>query len=170
MSLDYLDGIFTKDEIRLPLVADPGNLLNSSDYQKINHLLKQFLKAFPQLHVTVYFTSLKSHLSLSVRECSFWLINRQKTPDIEGYRDKRFSILLLIDDYQKSASIIIGYGLESILSERAIASVLEVSREALAQKAYLKAITLCLGSLAKLLMQHTLPASAASNDPMSSYG
>ena len=96
-------------------VTDLGQILSLKELKKVERCLKQFNRKYPGVAFAVVLTKLPPMRKPS--EYCFWLINRGNFADSEAKLGRNRTILLLLDFEGPAASLMVGYGLESIFSE-----------------------------------------------------
>lgn len=110
-----MDARYGTDNVSLRRLADVAGLMKSRERTKVQAVLDDFARQFPQLFFAVYTSSGKG--GGSVRQFGFWLLNRAAFEDVPVDRPNEAGILLVIDAESKSASVTWGYLLDPFLTE-----------------------------------------------------
>lgn len=99
--------------VRLERLTDSAHCLRLRDHRRLDALLDDFGRQFPQVFLAVYFGVLP--VGLNVSEAGFWLLNHAAFSTHEVAKRNDFGIVIVIDPAQGAAGISMGYCLEPIL-------------------------------------------------------
>ena len=83
---------------------------------ELRDLLRLFKRKFPQSLFSVFVTGAVQGGTIS--EYTFWLANRARFSSLSAVGGENFDLLLGIDTHSRAAALVIGYGLESHVTER----------------------------------------------------
>jgi hypothetical protein len=103
--------------VRLDRITDVANCLRLEDTRRVEVILDDFERNFPQAFFAAYLGSIPNELTPS--EVGFWLLNQGafNTPSLQKRND--FGIVLVVDPSAHTASITLGYTIEACFSEPA---------------------------------------------------
>lgn len=109
--------------VRLERITDAVHCLRLEDTRRLEIILDDFERSFPQAFFAVYLGSLPS--SLNVAELGFWLLNQGafNTPSVSRRND--FGIVLVVDPSAQTASITLGYAIEKYFSPKIITCMMQ---------------------------------------------
>ena len=110
-----MDARHGSDNVSLRRLADVAGLMKSRERVRVQAVLDDFCRRFPQLFFAVYTGS--SQAGGNVRQFGFWLLNRAAFEDVPVDRPNEAGILLVIDPEAKAASVTWGYQLDPYLTE-----------------------------------------------------
>lgn len=110
-----MDARHGSDNIPLRRLADSAGLMKSRERVRVQAVLDEFSRLFPQLFFAVYTGS--SEGGGNVRQFGFWLLNRAVFEDVPGDRPNEAGILLVIDPETRVAAVTWGYQLDPYLTE-----------------------------------------------------
>jgi hypothetical protein len=101
--------------VRLERLTDSAHCLRLRDHRRLDAMLDDFGRQFPQVFLAVYFGVLP--VGLTVSEAGFWLLNHAafSTHDVAKRND--FGLVIVVDPAQGAAGISLGYCLEQVLGE-----------------------------------------------------
>lgn len=151
--------------IRLERITDNSHRLSLRDTRQLEALLDDFERCFPQVFLAVYVGPLPTELTVS--DFGFWLINHGAFHTHQGAKRNDFGMVLVIDPLRQSAGLTIGYALESVLPEAALAAVLTRLRHRLARANFAGAIETGISQLKKTLSARatSMPRSMPESPP-----
>lgn len=110
---DSVDEQFGADAVFVERVTDAAGVLPEESRRRIELVLAEFERRFPQLFLMVYVGSLPRQTSL--RQFAFWLMNRAAVSDVEITRPNENGVLLMIDAANHAAALTCGYFLECFI-------------------------------------------------------
>jgi len=124
--------------VRLDRITDVANCLRLEDNRRVEVVLDDFERNFPQAFFAAYLGSIPNELTPS--EVGFWLLNQGafNTPSLQKRND--FGIVLVVDPSAHTASITLGYTIEACFSEPALSKILRETGAHLRDRRYGKAI------------------------------
>src|SRR5450755_4599657 len=128
LSLRQLDAKYGAVPRHTRYLSDRSGRLPLREIKKLRALLQMFEKKFPQSLFSVFVTNGVPKGSIS--EYAFWLANRTGFSSIQAVAGDNFDLLLGIDTEMGMAALIIGYGLESYLTEDDLQAALAVAENA----------------------------------------
>jgi uncharacterized membrane protein YgcG len=123
---------------RLERFLDPEYRLTAAEKKRLNRAIDSFEKKFPQTRIYISLARLP-HAADS-REFGYWLFNACRPQNEEEEQRRYFTILLLIDRGNRTASVTIGYRLEPFLDDYTLQKILLDSREEFISGKYAGAI------------------------------
>jgi uncharacterized membrane protein YgcG len=135
--------------IRLPRITDQSRRLTLADTRRLEAVLDAFERSFPQLFLAVYVGPLPTEITLG--DFGFWLINHGAFETHLGSKRNDFGLVLVIDPLRHSASLTIGYALEPVLTEAALARILSGIRRPLTRANIAGAVDQCVRHLSASL-------------------
>jgi uncharacterized membrane protein YgcG len=155
------------DLFAIKRLTDAAHCLKLHESRDIETLLEDFEQHFPQVFVTVYLGVLPG--ALSVRELAFLLLNRGAFAAGDHRRLNEFAVAVVVDPVARTAAIMTGYALESLLTPRRQRRILRGIRTPLWHGEYVAAVTRTLRGLEKALRKgarreerrHVLPPISA---------
>lgn len=107
----------------------PVGAFSARDRRVLNRWAYRFERIFPQTQLAVVATEVPA--KVTAREYGFWLLNRGRFFTAQKTPGRNFCILFLIDTTRQHFAVILGYGIESVLSSEDLASVLAAGLPAL---------------------------------------
>ena len=108
---------------------------------ELRNLLGLFELKFPQSLFSVFVTGPVQ--GGSIAEYTFWLANRARFSSMEAVACENFDLLLGIDTQAQTAALVIGYGLETFLTERDLQRALTEAARAFRVGDYARGIRNC---------------------------
>ncbi|MEZ5384062.1 MAG: hypothetical protein R3F13_00965 [Prosthecobacter sp.] len=114
------------------------------DHRKLEILLNDFERNFPQLFFAAYLGVLPA--SLTAAELGFWLLNQGafETPSLVRRND--FGLLVVIDPVSQQISLTTGYALESLFRQEQVFKLLRTAAKDLSAGAFATAIARICGA------------------------
>lgn len=138
--------------VRLERITDAAHCLRLEDARKVEVILDDFERSFPQAFFASYLGVLPKVMGVS--ELGFWLLNQGAFNTHSVDRRNDFGIVFVVDPATHNASLSLGYSIEALLRADALTHTLSVVGNHLKRGAYGVAIeSACLGC-AKLLKKH----------------
>lgn len=140
------------DLIRLDRLTDKAHCLRLKEVQKLEAVLEEFERTFPQVFVAVYCGVLPA--SISMQELTFWLLNHAAfgTPDFK--RLNEFGVVLVLDPVAKNVGLNVGYALESCMPESSLLKILKSMRTPLWHGEYATAVIQALKGISQQLRKN----------------
>lgn len=130
-SLDQADATFGQPPFISHPVTDPDRHLGNAATRRLGATILAFRKRFPQVPLTLLV--LEKPQAVAAKPYLFWLFNRSTTHTAMEKGGNNRQILLWIDPTARSASAIVGYGLEPlIVPETHLNPCLQAGAQALA--------------------------------------
>lgn len=148
VSLRKLDLKFGVAPKHLGSITDHEQILTSAERRRLTTLLALFQRRFPQTTFEVVIA--ESPASVSIGEYTFWLANRMRFSAIEAKGERNFDLLLVVNTTGESG-LSAGYGLENLIAEEDLHTVLEAGRPAFVGKRWAEGIERCVQSLLERL-------------------
>ncbi len=140
-------------------VSDGCQLFNKAETKKLAKLIQAYQNNFPQsrFHVVTRTFDQKADLSVIL----FWVFNRAGLSEESAKQGQNHDIVILIEPHRQQAAMIVGYGLEPILSQQALDQIIERSQPFLSSGDYLGGMEIAIAGLTELLksVSQELPAS-----------
>ncbi len=142
-------------------VMDAGSHLSPAARTSVAGEIARLEKTFPQLHFHVCLTELPE--GMDVREFGFWLFNASVPATQEAHEQRPWSVLLVIDQAGRAASLTIGYALDPLLDDTVLERILAAGEEALQNDLAAAGIITILSALRRelTLAQRNAAAAAA---------
>lgn len=147
--LSSLTPLLGSGTARLERLTDEAHCLRLRESRQIEALMDDFQRRFPQVYLALFLGVLPGHINL--RELSFWLLNRAAFGGSDQRRLNEYAILLAIDPAAKTATLTVGYALESLLISKQLEKILRSMRTALWHGEYAGAIAHGIAALDKRL-------------------
>ena len=123
--------------------------LEKRQQRKINSALARISRRFPQVEMHVLIKQFDPQYPISTH--LFWIFNQGDFCASNRKGGKNHSILLGLDPKQGRIGLIVGYGLEPFLPQKALDHVLEKAQPSLGSGDLAKAILAVIDSLAELM-------------------
>lgn len=123
----------------LERVLDPERLLKDEESSTILREMDVLEAAYPQVSLHLCLTRLPA--GVDSREFGFWLFNASLAASAEEAKRRPWSMLLLVDYGNSTASLTAGYQLEVFLSDQQLASALMESAAKFRRRQYGPALT-----------------------------
>jgi len=130
-------------------LTDTIGLLDKGEDQKINRVLTEIGRKFPQVNIHVMLAKFDPKFPISTH--LFWLFNHGDFCATESKGGKNHDILLGLDSKNGKIGLIVGYGLEPFLPQKALDHTLEKAQPSLAAQDFAGAILIVLESLDHLM-------------------
>lgn len=140
-SLRRLDPKFGTVPLHGHYLTDRASSLTQGEANRLGKLLRRFEKKFPQSVFSVFVTDLPAGTNIS--EYAFWLANRAQFGSVEAVGENNFNLLLVVEADTGNAALIVGYGLEKIISEDDLNAALTAALPALRQGRLERGIRRC---------------------------
>lgn len=138
--------------VRLERLTDAAQCLRLEEVRKIEIVLDDFERSFPQAFFAAYLGVLPS--GLNVAELGFWLLNQGAFNTQSVNRRNDFGIVLVIDPAAHMASLTLGYAIEKWFGEGLTTRLLQTAGTHLSQGAFGPAIQATCGRCAEVLRHH----------------
>ena len=116
LTLRRLDIKFGALPLHSRFLTDRTGRLPMHGVAETRKLLSLFKRKFPQSLFSVFVSDAVQGGTIS--EYTFWLANRARLSSLDAVEGENFDLLLGIDTHAHAASLVIGYGLESYVTER----------------------------------------------------
>lgn len=168
MSLKSLDEQFGFVPRHSLTVTDLALLLSQVEFDQINDRVVAFNQKFPGVALAIIFAKLPAVRKPS--EYCFWLINRGNFAESEAKLGRNRTILLLFDAGRPAASIMVGYGLEHLLSESDLTKVLDLVADFLRARNFHGAALACVQAVDSILMDKIASKATGSEEPAADAG
>src|SRR3954447_19082270 len=139
LTLGQLDQKFGAIPRHSTFLSDQTEQLGGAT-ESVRNRLRSFHAIFPQSFFSVFLTNGTAD---SIAEYTFWLANRGRFGKLDAVGSANFDLLLGIDFTQKTAALLIGYGLEAYLFERDLEGALAGASVAFATGNYARGISIC---------------------------
>ena len=137
--------VFGAGMLQLSRLVDSAHCLRLREVRQIDSLLDDFQRRFPQVFLTIYLGVLPNHVT--VRQLSFWLLNRAAFEAPDQRRLNEYGISFVLDPVAKCAGLTVGYSLETVLPPPMLEKLLKGLRTALWHGEYSAAIRRCIAQL-----------------------
>lgn len=147
--------LFTANSLLSPMprtvkgLTDSIGLLENGSVRKINHALAALGRKFPQVDMHIIFRKFDSKFPIATH--LFWLFNHGDFCSDEKKGGKNHAILLGLDPKHGKIGLIVGYGLEPFLPQKALDHTLEKAQPSLAAADYTQAILTVIDALSRLM-------------------
>ncbi|MDZ4405331.1 TPM domain-containing protein [Prosthecobacter sp.] len=138
--------------VRLERITDAAHCLRLEESRKIEIILDNFERSFPQAFFAAYLGVLPS--GLSVAELGFWLLNQGAFNTHSVSRRNDFGIVLVVDPSAQTASITLGYAIEKWFGDGFITRTLQTAGTHLNKGAFGMAIEAASTRCGEVLRKH----------------
>lgn len=138
--------------VRLERITDPTHCIRLEDVRKIEIVLDDFERSFPQSFFAAYLGVLPN--GLNVAELGFWLLNQGAFNTHSVSRRNDFGIMLVADPSAQTVAITLGYAVEGCFGAGVVARILQTCGSHLAKAAFGTAIEAACRSCGKVLSKH----------------
>lgn len=101
-----------------PGIADSGRKLSTAETTKIRRVMADLTRKFPQLVVQIVLHSFPKEHPFSLH--AFWLFNAGSFAGDSRRGANNHTVLLVIDPDRAESALMVGYGIESLISEDAL--------------------------------------------------
>lgn len=135
--------------VRLERLTDAAHCLRVRDSRRIEGLLDEFERRFPQVFLAVYFGVLPHGISVS--EAGFWLLNHAAFATHETSKRNDFGMALIIDPASGHAAISVGYAIEHLIRRQEFDQLLLRMSAALSHSDYSEAVHIAIHRIDRLL-------------------
>lgn len=139
-------------------LGDQVGLLSESARGRVRRQLHLLNARFPQVHFSIFARKVPNR---PPRTYGFWLFNRCRFHDVGANQGRCFSLLLVFNLADQTASLTGGYGLEPICTEEDMQAFLAAAAPYWKEGQYEKGIMILLGKLTahlKALATGTTPS------------
>ena len=164
LTLARLDQKFGAIPRQSPFLSDQAGQLGR-EAESVRNQLRSFHGSFPQSFFSVFLTNGAVD---SISEYTFWLANRGRFGKLDAVGNANFDLLLGIDSSKKTAALLVGYALETYLTERDLERALAGASAAFWAGDYSVGIATCVDlisermkNIVKDLEQNASPAEKA---------
>ena len=168
LSLKALDDRFGFVPRHRATVTDLGQILSQPEVVKLEKQLKTFMGKFPGTAFAVILTKLPPVRKAS--EYCFWLINRGNFAQSDAKLGRNRTILLLLDAGGPGASLMVGYGLEHVLSESDLRNAVETTTPFLKGHDFFGAALACVQAVGPVLRKNIATLAGGSESKRSDGG
>ena len=137
-SATLLHGYLGNQWVKLERITDAAHCLRLEETRKVEVVLDEFERCFPQAFFATYLGVLPNYLNTA--ELGFWLLNQGafNTPSVSRRND--FGVVLVVDPSSLSASITLGYAVEAYFEKGRVQQILQAVGKLLAKGAHGEAI------------------------------
>ncbi|MHB1078294.1 MAG: TPM domain-containing protein [Prosthecobacter sp.] len=141
--------------VRLERITDAAHCLRLEDTRRLEIILDDFERSFPQAFFAIYLGTLPN--TLNVAELGFWLLNQGafNTPSVSRRND--FGIVLVVDPSAQTACITLGYAIENCFSPKIITRMMQTIGSHLRKGAFGMAIEASCLRAGEVLRKHARP-------------
>jgi uncharacterized membrane protein YgcG len=145
-----------------PGISDSHRLLDSAGAAKIKRASEALCRKFPQLTLQIVLHPFPTEHPFSLH--AFWLFNAGAFAGDAKRGADNHAILLAIDPKRLEAAIVVGYGLEDFLGEKALDHLLELASPFWQQHRWSDGIMTVLDGLDRLCESTALLENRSSSD------
>ncbi|MFO1485198.1 MAG: TPM domain-containing protein [Verrucomicrobiaceae bacterium] len=138
--------------VRLERVTDAAHCLRLEDLRRIEVVLDDFERNFPQAFFAAYLGVLP--IGLSVAELGFWLLNQGAFNTHSVSRRNDFGIILVVDPATQSVGITLGYTIEHWFPTKIVQRILADAAIHLRKRGFGSAIEIVCQQSAQILQKH----------------
>lgn len=138
--------------VRLDRITDAAHCLRLEDTRRLEIILDDFERSFPQAFFAVYLGSLPTNIN--VAELGFWLLNQGAFNTHSVSRRNDFGLVLVVDPAAKTASITLGYAIEPCFSPKALNQMMHSLGSHLRKGAFSMAIEASCSRAGDVLRRH----------------
>ncbi|WP_395731952.1 TPM domain-containing protein [Prosthecobacter sp.] len=136
-------------------ITDAAHCLRLEDSRRIEIILDDFERSFPQAFFAVYLGTLPNNLS--VAELGFWLLNQGAFNTHSVSRRNDFGMVLVVDPSARTACITLGYAIEKCFSPKIIHRMMQTVGSHLSKGAFSTAIATSCIRAGEVLRKHARP-------------
>jgi len=159
--------------VRLERITDAAHCLRLEDTRRLEIILDDFERTYPQAFFAVYLGTLPTNLN--VAELGFWLLNQGAFNTHSVSRRNDFGIVVVVDPSAKTACITLGYAIENCFSPKIINRMMQTVGGHLRKGAFGVAMEACCSRVSEVLRKHARhmpwqPDSPAIADSISDIG
>ena len=147
--LEALTPLLGHQWVRLERLIDAAHCLRLKDSRKLEAVLDEFERRFPQSFVAVYLGVLPH--GLNVVELGFWLLNYGAFSTHEMSKRNDFGIIIVIDPATHLVGISLGYAIEQVIPAKELAQILQAMTDRLWHSEYRQAVELAVKRIDKRL-------------------
>ena len=148
-SLGGIDCRLGSHSVIINRLVDTQHLLRLRDTGRLESLLDEFERRFPQAFFTVFLGVLPRGVTTS--EGGFWLLNHGVRTCQGIVRSNQYGLALVIDPSTHEASLSLGYEIEALISTVQARELLRKASAALWHGDHSRAVTLVVKGVDKLL-------------------
>lgn len=147
--------LFTANSLLGPMprtmkgLTDSAGVLEKKHTRKINRALADLGRKFPQVNMHIIVRKFDPKFPIATH--LFWLFNQGDFCPEDKKGGKNHSILLALDPKHGRVGLIVGYGLEPFLPQKALDHILEKAQPPLAAADYPRALLKVVGALDHLM-------------------
>jgi uncharacterized membrane protein YgcG len=172
-SATLLHSLLGNQWVRLERITDAAHCLRLEDTRRIEIILDDFERSFPQAFFAVYLGTLPSNLN--VAELGFWLLNQGAFNTHSVSRRNDFGIVLVVDPAAQTACLTLGYAIETCFSPKIITRMMQTVGSHLRKGAFGLAIEASCIRAGEVLRKHARymqwqPEAAVVADGLSDIG
>ncbi|MGE9268085.1 MAG: TPM domain-containing protein [Verrucomicrobiales bacterium] len=150
-------------------ISDAPKLLSKKQLRKLEQARHAFQLRFPQSRLNIVLRLLPDQLPFHT--LIFWLFNTAGLSEEASRRGHNRDLLIVIDPAQQKAGIMVGYGLEPFIPQKALDHLIQQVTPDLSRAAYaaalhklLNKLTYLLASLSEELEANLTPAQALTQE------
>ncbi|HRH95167.1 MAG TPA: hypothetical protein PLB55_04500 [Prosthecobacter sp.] len=151
-SATLLHGYLGNQWVKLERITDAAHCLRLEDARKVEIILDDFERSFPQAFFAAYLGVLPK--GLSVAELGFWLLNQGAFNTHSVSRRNDFGVVLVVDPAEQTASITLGYAIERCFDGGMVTRMLQTAGAHLKKGALGKAIGIVCNRCGDTLRKH----------------
>jgi len=135
-------------------VSQEGDFLNGSEVRRLRRMIMDYQRQFPQSGLHLLVRSFPQEMDFKV--ILLWLFNQGGlSPEgCKGGRNR--DVVILIEPDRRKAGLIVGYGLEPLLSQEAMDEVVGRAGFALAERDFAGAFEVMVKGMTNLLCEISL--------------
>lgn len=172
-SASLLHNFLGNQWVRLERITDAAHCLRLEDFRRIEVILDDFERSFPQAFFAVYLGTLPN--TLNVAELGFWLLNQGAFNTHSVSKRNDFGMVLVIDPTAHTACVTLGYAIENCFSPGIISRMMQAAGSHLRKGAFGAAIETTCVRAGEVLRKHARhmqwrPEAATVGDSLSDIG
>lgn len=152
-----LHGYLGNQWVRLERITDAAHCLRLEDSRRLEVVLDDFERAFPQAFFAVYLGILP--IGLTAAELGFWLLNQGAFNTHSVGRRNDFGIVLVVDPSTRTASLTAGYAIERLFGDHRATQILQTVAKQFRKGSFGLALELVCQSCTRLLKRNSRGAS-----------
>jgi len=138
--------------VRLERITDAAHCLRLEDTRRVEVILDDFERSFPQAFFAVYLGTLPNNLN--VAELGFWLLNQGAFNTHSVSRRNDYGMVLVVDPAAQTACITLGYAIEACFSPKIITRMMQTVGSHLRKGAFGMAIEASCIRAGEVLRKH----------------
>lgn len=130
-------------------ISDAPKILKSRDLTRVNNARQHFQRQFPQSRMNIVIRIFTQDVPFSA--VLFWVFNTAGLSEEAARRGKNRDILIVVDPKRLEAGLMLGYGLEPFVPQKALDHLVDRAAPLLGVQEYAQALCNLIDGLSQLL-------------------